>query len=89
MNPNLLSRVFFIGYDFFVFLCAKKTMSKKNINKPILLNLLKIIVRRYQDIEYGKTNIPGLTSIALSDYFYVSLDYLVGRSDIKERRRAN
>jgi hypothetical protein len=26
-------------------------------------------------------NLPGMTLIALADYFNVSLDYLVGRSD--------
>jgi len=42
--------------------------------------------RHYQDIEYGKINIPTLTLIALADYFDVSLDYLVGRSDDPTRR---
>lgn len=37
--------------------------------------------RHYQDIEYAQTK-PGFDYlIALADYFNVSLDYLVGRSD--------
>lgn len=37
--------------------------------------------RNYQDWEYGK-NKPGFESlIALADFFNVSIDYLVGRSD--------
>ena len=37
--------------------------------------------RNYQDWEYGNTK-PGFDAlIALADYFDVSLDYLVGRSD--------
>ncbi len=39
-----------------------------------------------QRFEYGTVR-PGLdTLVALADYFDVSLDYLVGRSDIAERR---
>jgi len=42
--------------------------------------------RNYQDWEYGR-NKPGFDSlIALADFFDVSLDYLVGRSDTAERR---
>ena len=37
--------------------------------------------RNYQDWEYGKTKPTFDTPIALADYFDVSLDYLVGRSD--------
>ncbi len=41
--------------------------------------------RNYQDWEYGNTK-PGFdTLIALADYFNVSLDYLVGRSDNPQR----
>ena len=37
--------------------------------------------RNYQDWEYGNTK-PGFDAlIALADYFDVSMDYLVGRSD--------
>ena len=42
--------------------------------------------RNYQDWEYGQYK-PGFdTLIALADYFDVSLDYLVGRSDDPRRR---
>ena len=37
--------------------------------------------RIYQSYEYGKVIPTATVLIALADYFDVSLDYLVGRSD--------
>jgi len=45
-----------------------------------------ITERVYQSYEYGKVIPTATTLITLADYFDVSLDYLVGRSDFKERR---
>lgn len=39
----------------------------------------------YQFYEYGKSEPTASVLIALADYFDVSLDYLVGRSDTPER----
>lgn len=64
----------------------KELRKSKKLKQTDMANLLNITVRHYQDIEYGKINIPTLTLIALADYFGVSLDYLVGRSDNPERR---
>lgn len=40
-----------------------------------------IAEQAYQRYEYGRTVPSALALIALADFFNVSLDYLVGRSD--------
>lgn len=59
---------------------------KKHTQQKELADFLEIQVRAYQNYEYGK-NFPTFKGlVCLADYFDVSLDYLVGRSDIRERR---
>ena len=45
-----------------------------------------LAVNSYQAYEYATRypEFPGL--IAIADFFDVSLDYLMGRSDVRERR---
>ena len=40
-----------------------------------------ISTTQYQNYEYGKSEPTASVLIALADYFDVSLDYLVGRTD--------
>lgn len=40
-----------------------------------------IAEQAYQRYEYGRTVPSALVLISLADFFNVSLDYLVGRSD--------
>ncbi|MCL2774606.1 MAG: helix-turn-helix domain-containing protein [Oscillospiraceae bacterium] len=42
--------------------------------------------RAYQDYEYDKSHPSYSGLLFMADYFDVSLDWLVGRSEIKERR---
>lgn len=58
--------------------------SKKLTQKQVAAGI-GVAERNYQEWEYGKTK-PGFDSlIALADFFDVSLDYLVGRSDNPNR----
>lgn len=59
----------------------KDLRKSRNLKQTDIAALLKVTSRHYQDIEYGKINVPALTLIALADYFDVSLDYLTGRCD--------
>ena len=59
----------------------KQLRKEKNLKQSDMAELLELTTRHYQQIEYGKVNIPALTLIFLADYFDVSLDYLVGRTD--------
>ena len=56
----------------------------KNLKQSDMAVLLEITSRHYQDMEYGKINIPMMTLIFLADYFGVSLDYLTGRTSNPE-----
>jgi transcriptional regulator with XRE-family HTH domain len=63
-------------------LCRKN----KNVTQKETAQAIKISERGYQRYESGD-HVPTLAiTIALADYFDVSLDYLVGRSDDPARR---
>ena len=64
----------------------KQLRIAKGIKQIDMAKLLDVTDRHYQQMEYGKVNVPALTLIALAEYFNVSLDYLVGLSDNPERR---
>ncbi len=60
---------------------VKNLRVTNNLTQKQLAEVLKIQPNSVQRIEYGTAR-PSLdTLIALADYFDVSLDYLVGRSD--------
>jgi len=63
----------------------KELRQQSNASQQELADLLGVSTRAWRFYESGdrEPNIAGL--ISLADYFNVSLDYLVGRSD-KARR---
>ena len=54
---------------------------EKRMRQVDIAELLGITQAHYQRIEKGKINIPTLTLCTLADYFEVSTDYLLGRSE--------
>ena len=64
----------------------KDLRSSKRIYQREMADYLGLTLRGYQCYESG-SNYPDVRGlIKLADYFDVSLDYLVGRSEIKERQ---
>ena len=51
-----------------------------------MADTFSVRVRTYQGYEYGESQPDVAGLIAIADYFDVSLDYLVGRSDVRERQ---
>ena len=60
---------------------VKALRKEKRYKQKEMADLLGCTVVHYQKMEYGKVNVPALTLIKLADFFDVSIDYLVGRSD--------
>lgn len=58
----------------------------KNLTLKQVAETLGMVQRNYQRYETGEVDPPLSKAIALADYFDVSLDYLVGRSDDPKRR---
>ena len=52
-----------------------------------LANYLHVKPNTYSDYERGKINIQIDTLIQLADFYGVSLDYLVGRDDVPNRKQ--
>lgn len=54
---------------------------KKNIKQVEMGKFLGCSMRNYQRIEYGESDIPATKLMKLADYFGVTTDYLLGRSE--------
>ena len=64
----------------------KKVRIEKGFTQKQVADGIGIAEQAYQRYEYGRTVPSALVLIALADFFDVSLDYLVGRSDDPIRR---
>lgn len=53
----------------------------KKVTQKQMAELLGCTEQHYQKIEYGKINVHATTVIFLADYFGVTTDYLLGRSE--------
>lgn len=59
----------------------KELRTQRRIYQREIAEYVGITVRAYQFYESGRSEPNIKTLIALADYFDVSIDYLVGRSD--------
>lgn len=59
---------------------------EKNLRQADVAGLIGVTQAHYQRVEKGKINLPSLTLCTLADYFGVSTDYLLGRSDERQGR---
>ena len=62
----------------------KELRKEKGVTQAAMAKYIGCLDRHYQKIEYGEVNIPSLMLERLADYFGVSTDYLLGRSDHRE-----
>ncbi|MCI8813428.1 MAG: helix-turn-helix transcriptional regulator [Oscillibacter sp.] len=62
----------------------RKLRKEKRVYQKGMAELLEVTLRHYQRMEHGDVNIPVLTLCTLADYFGVTTDYLLGRSQERE-----
>ena len=65
----------------------KALRKDKKLKQKDVAELLHCTERHYQRIEYGQINLPSLDLLFLADYFGVSADYLLGRTENREVNR--
>ena len=56
----------------------------KDLNQKDIAKLLTVHQTTYSDYELGRLNIPVTVLHALADFYGVSVDYLLGRTNRKE-----
>ena len=59
----------------------RELRKEKKLKQRELAALLGITEVHYRRVEAGKINIPTLTLCTLADYYGVTTDYLLGRSE--------
>ena len=62
----------------------KELRNEHHLTQNQLADICGVKYRTYQDYEYGKCHPTALGLVFLADYFNVSLDYLMGRTERRE-----
>ena len=65
----------------------KELRCSKGLTLKAMAEILSMVQRNYQRYETGEVDPPLSKIIALANYFDVSIDYLVGRTDNPEVNR--
>lgn len=55
----------------------------RDLSQTQIAELLKVHQTTYSDYELGNVNVPVPALHTLADFYNVSVDYLLGRTDIK------
>lgn len=63
----------------------KQLRKENNLTQDEVAKLLNIFRSRYNIYEREKTDMPIKYLIMLANFYGVSIDYLVGETDVKER----
>lgn len=64
----------------------KELRKERHMIQQDMADTFSVRVRTYQGYEYGESYPEVAKLIAIADFFDVSLDYLVGRSDVRDRQ---
>ena len=64
----------------------KQLRKEKSLKQQQLADQFSVKLRTYQGYEYGESYPDVAKLVAIADFFDVSLDYLMGRSEVRERR---
>jgi len=56
----------------------------RDLSQQVLAQLLQIHQTTNSDYELGRLNVPVTVLHRLADYYCVSIDYLLGRTGVKE-----
>ena len=59
----------------------KELRKERKLRQKDMGDLLEMTLRNYQRLEKGEINPSALTLCILADYFEVSTDYLLGRTE--------
>ena len=66
----------------------KKLRESRRIYQREIAEALGVTTRAYQFYESGRSEPKIKTLIAIADYYRVSIDYLVGRTDVPDLNTA-
>ncbi|MDO4314615.1 MAG: helix-turn-helix transcriptional regulator [Oscillospiraceae bacterium] len=61
----------------------RELRQERELKQREMADLLEMTLRNYQRMEHGEINVPVLTLCTLADYFGVTTEYLLGRTDVR------
>lgn len=67
----------------------KQLRNEKNINQDVLAKLLGLEIAGISKLETGRVPLKDEYIVTLAEYFGVSTDYLLGKSDIRNPEKAD